>query len=120
MTGTITAQFVIPIVAFLLLVFWVSLVYYADSHPYWGGRRAVSQQQLMTQLPNLAEVMGAGPAAAVPGLPATVTVPSPAQPERAAQPSPTVPAQRRPARAGQPGPATGATAAAGRSPARNP
>ena len=131
MTGTIEAQYVIPIVAFLLLVVWISLVYYADSHPYWRGRR-LTPQQPVSQLPNLAEAMEARPpaAGAEPHLPAGAQVPRPAQPEPATgepayatQRRPAVPGQRQPTLAGQPlataggsQPQSGATAATGRLP----
>jgi len=131
MTGTIEAQYVIPIVAFCLLVGWIGLVYYADSHPYWRGRR-LTPQQPVAQLPNLAEAMEAAPPAeaAEPGLPAGAQVPRPAEPEpstgepgRAARPRPTIPGQRQPTVADQPvatagarRPEGGATASAGRPP----
>jgi hypothetical protein len=132
MTGTIVAQYTIPIVVLVILVIWLFLVYYADSHPYWRGRRPMPQQ-LMTQLPGLAQVMGARPPAegaeaaegAEPGLSASAAVPGPAvpaqsagpgEPRRAAEPRPVVPGQRLPLRTERPGTATGATAAGGRSP----
>lgn len=37
MTGSIEAQIVIPIVAFVVLFFWIGLVFWADSHPRWGN-----------------------------------------------------------------------------------
>jgi hypothetical protein len=37
MSGSPEAAIVIPIVAFILLFGWVSLVFWADSHPRWGN-----------------------------------------------------------------------------------
>jgi hypothetical protein len=36
-TGSTEAQIVIPIVSFLLLAVWISLVFWANSHPRWGN-----------------------------------------------------------------------------------
>jgi hypothetical protein len=118
MTGSTTAVVVIPIVAFLLLISWLSMVYYADSHPYWRGRQPVPQQR-MTFLPNTAEVMGANPPASeLAGAGSAPAAESQAagradsaEAEPATQPLPAVPGQR-PAPAGQPVATAGATQAA--------
>jgi hypothetical protein len=44
MTGSIQAQFIIPIVAVVVLFSWLGLVFWADSHPYWKGQRPPEQQ----------------------------------------------------------------------------
>lgn len=43
MTGSIEAQIIIPIVAFVLLFSWLGIVYWADSHPYWKGHKPPAQ-----------------------------------------------------------------------------
>lgn len=113
MTGSTTAAVVIPIVAFLLLIIWLSMVYHADSHPQWRAHQPMPQQR-MTFLPNVAEVMGASPPASdtvevasvpvtsSPGSAAVAGTPGSAEPERTAEPTPTVPGQRRPTPADQP------------------
>jgi hypothetical protein len=115
MTGSTTAIVVIPIVAFLLLIIWLSMVYYADLHPQWRGHQPMPQQR-MTFLPNTAEVMGANPPASdtievasvpvatSPGSAAVAGTPGSAEPEEAGrpvsaepegtEPRPTVPGQR--------------------------
>lgn len=35
MPGSLVAQIVIPIISFLAVLFWVSIVLYASSHPAW-------------------------------------------------------------------------------------
>jgi hypothetical protein len=35
MPGSLAAQIVIPIISFLAVLFWVSIVLYASSHPVW-------------------------------------------------------------------------------------
>jgi hypothetical protein len=37
MTGSTEAAVVIPIVAFVVLFFWLGMVFWADSHPRWGN-----------------------------------------------------------------------------------
>jgi hypothetical protein len=123
MTGSTTAAVVIPIVAFLLLIIWLSMVYYADSHPQWRAHQPMPQQR-MTFLPNVAEVMGASPPASdtvevasvpvtsSPGSAAVAGTPGSAEPERTAEPTPTVPGQR-PAPADQPVATASATRAEG-------
>lgn len=44
MTGSTQAQFIIPIVAVVVLFSWLGLVFWADSHPYWKGQRPPEQQ----------------------------------------------------------------------------
>jgi hypothetical protein len=94
MTGSHAAQIVIPIIALILLAFWLSLIYYADAHPYWRGRHPPAQQGIDMQ--RLAQVPLARPGD------------GPVQPVQLAR---VVPGQRLPLReTRRPGP-TGATAA---------
>ena len=55
MTGSHAAQITIPIVALVLLAFWIGLVYHADAHPRWRGRYPPAQQpadiQRLAQVP---------------------------------------------------------------------
>lgn len=103
MTGSTASLIVIPIVAFLLLLIWLVMVFYADSHPFWRGRQPPSRHPLTTSLPTQA-LAGNRPAQTQPGTPAT------------ARPAPTVPGQRRPAATDRPAATAGATATAARPP----
>jgi hypothetical protein len=40
MDGSSLSLIVIPIVVTISLAAWLVMVYYADSHPRWGGRQA--------------------------------------------------------------------------------
>jgi hypothetical protein len=40
MDGSSLSLIMIPIVVSISLAAWLVVVYYADSHPRWGGRRA--------------------------------------------------------------------------------
>jgi hypothetical protein len=42
MDGSALAPIIIPIVAVISLAVWLIMVYYADSHPEWGGRNQAS------------------------------------------------------------------------------
>jgi len=56
MTGSTEAQIVIPIVAFLLLFAWISLVFWADSHPRWGNSEPGSASSRPARLPEGASI----------------------------------------------------------------
>jgi hypothetical protein len=43
MTGSTEAAIVIPIVAFVVLFTWLSMVFWADSHPRWGNSEVPPQ-----------------------------------------------------------------------------
>jgi hypothetical protein len=122
MTGSTAAVISIPIVAFLLLIIWLSLVFYADSHPQWRGRQPMPAQR-MTFLPNAAEIMGADPptSGAVAGSPPSQPAgkAASAEPEPPTHPIPAVPGQRQPIPIRQPAATAGATAVAGRRPGSN-
>ena len=45
MTGTNAAAIVTPIVAFILLALWLSMVFYADSHPRYPSSPASREQR---------------------------------------------------------------------------
>jgi len=75
MTGSTQAQFIIPIVAVVVLFSWLGLVFWADSHPYWKGQRPPGQQVTGQDV---------APGTAEPGAPPV-------------QGAPTVPGQRGPA-----------------------
>ena len=45
MTGSNTVAIVTPIVALITLAFWLSLCFYAGSHPFWRGQRPPHQEQ---------------------------------------------------------------------------
>jgi hypothetical protein len=110
MPGTLAAQITIPIVAFVVLAFWLALVYYADSHPYWKGR-GPTRPQLTAQLPSQAAA-AAAERDTVLRIPAQSThSPEPAPAPEPAQGSPPVPGQRPPS---QPAHPAGATAVTGR------
>jgi hypothetical protein len=47
MTGSTAAQFVIPIVAFILLFSWLGLVFWGDSHPVHGNSEPGSYRTAM-------------------------------------------------------------------------
>jgi len=57
---------VVPIVALLALAFWLGLVFYAGSHPFWRHHQAANQQQQQLASPGRT---GALPPLAKPGLP---------------------------------------------------
>jgi hypothetical protein len=38
MTGSSLAPVIIPIIAMIGLAAWITMVYYADSHPRWRGQ----------------------------------------------------------------------------------
>ena len=60
---------VVPIVALLALAFWLGLVFYAGSHPFWRHhQQAANQQQQQQQLASPGRT-GALPPLAKPGLP---------------------------------------------------
>jgi hypothetical protein len=44
MTGSIQAQFIVPIVAVIVLAVWLTLVYLADAHPRWKHSRALGPE----------------------------------------------------------------------------
>jgi hypothetical protein len=70
MTGPVAAAVAIPIVAMVVLAFWLALVFYADSHPYWKGRQPPAQQALGLDIPQARtepQVPSARAAPAVPG-----------------------------------------------------
>jgi hypothetical protein len=58
MPGSLAAQITIPIVAFVVLAFWLAMVYYANSHPQWKGH-AQARPQLTAQLPSQAAAAAA-------------------------------------------------------------
>jgi hypothetical protein len=39
-TGSSYVALVVPIMAFTAMAFWLGLVFYADSHPRYGGRQS--------------------------------------------------------------------------------
>ena len=66
MDGSSIDLILIPIVAVLSLVGWLVPIYWADSHPRWGGGARHGEQ--------------ADPSVAVPELPAAVVAPQPPPP----------------------------------------
>lgn len=46
MTGSTAVAIVTPIVALITLAFWLSLLFYVGSHPFWRGQRQASREQL--------------------------------------------------------------------------
>ena len=43
MTGSSYVALVVPIMAFFAMAFWLGLVFYADSHPGYGRRKAAKR-----------------------------------------------------------------------------
>ena len=68
MTGPVEAAVVIPIVAAILLVIWLTLVFHADSHPYWKGRQP-PQQAMSPDIPRPRAEPQAPPARVAPAVP---------------------------------------------------
>ena len=68
MDGSPIDLILIPIVAVLSLIGWLVPIYWADSHPRWGGGARRGEQT--------------GPSVAVPELPAAVVAPQPPPPGR--------------------------------------
>jgi hypothetical protein len=47
MTGSSLAPIVIPIVAMVSLAAWITMIFYADRHPFWGDRTKSIQSRQM-------------------------------------------------------------------------
>jgi hypothetical protein len=58
---------VVPIVAFFALAFWLGLVFYAGSHPFWRHHQQAANQQRLAS----SGQTGTLPPSAKPGLPGT-------------------------------------------------
>jgi hypothetical protein len=47
MTGSSLAPIVIPIVAMVSLAAWITVIFYADRHPFWGDRtKGIQSRQI--------------------------------------------------------------------------
>ena len=77
MTGSNAVAIVTPIVALITLAFWLGLVFYAGSHPFWRGQEPPRRDQLAnarppsTLPPASPGQSGAARPAPAPGSPAT-------------------------------------------------
>ena len=58
---------VVPIVALFALAFWLGLVFYAGSHPFWRHHQQAANQQQQQQLASSGQT-GTLPPSAKPGL----------------------------------------------------
>jgi len=43
MTGSSLAPIVIPIVAMVSLAAWITMIFYANRHPFWGDRTKAAE-----------------------------------------------------------------------------
>lgn len=72
MTGSNAAAIVTPIVAMISLAFWLGLVFYAGSHPFWRGqqppRRELDSSRQPGTLPPQDRPGLADPAGQAPGV----------------------------------------------------
>lgn len=81
MTGSNAVVIVTPIVALVTLAFWLGLIFYVGSHPFWRGQRPPSREQPASR----AEHPGTLPPSATHGLPGTAgPSPTAAGPQREA------------------------------------
>ena len=49
MTGSNAVAIVTPIVALVTLAFWLGMLFYVGSHPFWRGQRPPHHEQLASR-----------------------------------------------------------------------
>ena len=54
MTGSLLVPIVTPIVAVIALACWLSMIFWADTHPRWKAHHVASGSQFPSESPTLA------------------------------------------------------------------
>jgi len=91
MPGSLVAQIVIPIISFLAVLFWVSIVLYASTHPAWKHKGAPPRSEVAGG--SFMAVDGGRQLEPIPGKPAPeIPVQRLAEPEETYQPADAEPA----------------------------
>jgi hypothetical protein len=92
MPGSLVAQIVIPIISFLAVLFWVSIVLYASTHPAWKHKGVPPRSEVAGG--SFMAVDGGRQLEPIPGKPAPeIPVQRLAEPEETYQPANAVPMQ---------------------------